>query len=453
MPAAARAQLFCRGDGRRRVRSQAGVGDGLRGHFRRVQTGLGKARSLLSQRNSRAGKSHEREHRHLDLAEAKTAIAVAEGNRRRGDLHSAVCLSRQLIDGSGRFPTSTGRISAAFSLDSNSRAVNVARAMKTFPRIAVALLLGLNMFSAWSQPLVVSRSGNPLLTIYAEFSGKTVLRSEALRDLPTLQELDIADASVDREKALERIESALRERKIDVIHDGEKFVWIVPAGLSNSPAIKQVERIRGSLPASSGSDSKSVAAGGTIDFRNMHLPPVFAVLSELSGRNVLKPTPLPPVSLTLTSRKSLTRDEVIYAIRMTLLFNGIAVIEDGERFFQAVPLRDAEKVKSGAPARGEDPLLDAAELTAFSAPAAKPGNPSPPRAATAGALVENYAKLTGRGAIVPERFDRQPTQLIITLPVTRSELLYAIEKTLELNGLQIRFNETGAVELSQLEKN
>lgn len=93
MPAVARAQLQGRGRRGGRVRRAAGLGDGLRGHHGGVQTDLGAARPQLSEQDCRAGKSHERSRRGLDLEEVETEIAAAHGSGRGRDLHGAGGLS------------------------------------------------------------------------------------------------------------------------------------------------------------------------------------------------------------------------------------------------------------------------------------------------------------------------------------------------------------------------
>src|SRR5665213_3548680 len=76
------------------MRSQAGLGDGLRRNRRGLSSALGKARSFLSERNSRIGKSDERKRRAVALAAIETQAPVADRNCGGRDLHRAMHLSR-----------------------------------------------------------------------------------------------------------------------------------------------------------------------------------------------------------------------------------------------------------------------------------------------------------------------------------------------------------------------
>src|SRR5690349_757263 len=93
MSSAARAQFQGRDCGGGTVRFGIGMGDGLCGHLRGVSSDLENARSPVSERNSRSGKSDERKHRGMDLGPIKTETAVAYRNCRRGDVHGVLCVS------------------------------------------------------------------------------------------------------------------------------------------------------------------------------------------------------------------------------------------------------------------------------------------------------------------------------------------------------------------------
>ena len=69
------------------------AGHELRRHHRGVQADLGKARSLLSERDSRPRKSDERKCRRLDLEKVEAKAATAHGNRCGRNLHGAGGLS------------------------------------------------------------------------------------------------------------------------------------------------------------------------------------------------------------------------------------------------------------------------------------------------------------------------------------------------------------------------
>ena len=80
----------CRGG---RMRSQVGLAHGLRGYFSGLQANLGKAGSLLLERNPRLGKPHERKRRGLDLEKVAAQAAFTSGSGGGRDLHRAGGLS------------------------------------------------------------------------------------------------------------------------------------------------------------------------------------------------------------------------------------------------------------------------------------------------------------------------------------------------------------------------
>ena len=51
-----------------------------------------------------------------------------------------------------------------------------------------------------------------------------------------------------------------------------------------------------------------------------------------------RPATLPPSSLRLKTTCPITRKEALYAMATVLALNGIAVVQDGEKFVQAVPM-------------------------------------------------------------------------------------------------------------------
>lgn len=106
----------------------------------------------------------------------------------------------------------------------------------------------------------------------------------------------------------------------------------------------------GPLPAQNAAPGGRVLAPtdlvGPITIPGGSLDDILGALELLTGRTTLRPQNLPAVSLPLTLKEKVTRQEAIQAIETLLNLNGIAVTPLGTRFLKVTPLNAA---KSEAP--------------------------------------------------------------------------------------------------------
>ncbi|MGN6552689.1 MAG: hypothetical protein ACTHLW_03005 [Verrucomicrobiota bacterium] len=257
-----------------------------------------------------------------------------------------------------------------------------------------------------------------------------------------------------------KIEAILAKAKLEVIPDGEKFVWIVPAGLGNSPVLKGFTHI--SRPKTRGATAEisgSLIPTGTVDFLNTPVQQVLSVYSELRNRTLLYPASLPSPAISLYTQAPLTKDELNYALNVVLALNGLAAVDDGERFVQVVPLQQVGEVRVEAPkSKKNEVLIDPATVPRFSERSSLPkvpGTAQEPNQATAlppiaDSLLSFYAGLTGRKAIPGGKLGRLPVRFDVRNHLTKAEMLYATETTLRLNGLVIVSDEPGSLQLQAI---
>jgi hypothetical protein len=143
-----------------------------------------------------------------------------------------------------------------------------------------------------------------------------------------------------------------------------------------------------------------------------------------------------------------------------LALNGIAAIDDGRKFVQLVPINRWREVVTASPKANPD----AAEMDPLKLPKIKPEPPNatldrlsllylrvlgqqPPwTPRPVDKLVEFYAELTEQKASASRSHGQIPVLFEITTPLTKQELLYAIETTLNLEGLAI--TSTGKQQIS-----
>ena len=298
-------------------------------------------------------------------------------------------------------------------------------------------------------PLLVRASP---LDVYGNLLQKTVLMPSAM---PYLPEAITADLPTEKTNAIAWIESELSKRGIAVVQDGPHFVLVVP------------EHLRGFLtnvapyvaePATS--KSQLAMPGGAIDFAGADLGQVLPIYAALSQGTILRPMTLPSPVVRLKSNCPLSLEEAVYAMSTILALNGIAVVEDGERFVQVVPMAQRAHVRTRAPkpepgARLFDPKkVPSTGVTDFPRPLTEMERieqeyerlrnefyhfihyKSPPER-PAKRLLEFYASPAGKTAEASRNFDTLPIWFHIETPVSKTDLLYAIETTFALNNLAI----------------
>jgi hypothetical protein len=182
---------------------------------------------------------------------------------------------------------------------------------------------------------------------------------------------------------------------------------------------------------------------------------------------VLRPTSLAMANPTLKTTGPLTTEEAVYALETAVALNGMALVHDGDYFVQAVPFYERKKVAVRAPKREPGAvLLDPNQLPAVGPPNSKAPKTEverdleklrndfynfihypDPRVPSAARLLHFYARLAGKSSATPTNLASMIINLRVTTPLTKSELLYAIETTFSLNGLAVVTNDDGTVSL------
>jgi hypothetical protein len=292
-----------------------------------------------------------------------------------------------------------------------------------------------------------------VLDICALMSGRTILRP-AILPAPVIR-LRTA-CSLTKEEGVYALETVLALNGICVVDDGAKFVQVVVA--------QQRAQVRTRAPKSE--PGAETMPAGSINFRGADLGQVLSIYASMSQRTILRPATLPGPVVSLQSASALTRQEAVYAMATVFELNGISLVDDGEKFVQVLPMAQRATVKTNAPK--PDPgakLFDPKKVPAvgISRPAGLPGPSKPlndmerleqeferlrkavydfmhitgPNRHSPQRLLELYARLADKTAVASTNFDRVPIHFQVETPVTRSELLYAIETTLTLNNLAI----------------
>ncbi len=85
---------------------------------------------------------------------------------------------------------------------------------------------------------------------------------------------------------------------------------------------------------------------GPLTLRDESMDQVLALLERWTGKTILRPQALPPATITISLRGSVTREEAIRALETLLTLNGIAISPFDEKFLKVTALTAA---KSEAP--------------------------------------------------------------------------------------------------------
>jgi hypothetical protein len=280
------------------------------------------------------------------------------------------------------------------------------------------------------------------LDAYSEITGRTILRSSFL---PAFQGFSADPLPADTNAAVALIESELRRHGIDLVPDGELFVRVMPAGWSNSPMAGFLATLRAPAP------DKDKLPTGTVLFALADADYVLRIYAELRTRTIIRPGYLGLPPLGLKPHQALTRGQTGYALTVLLAVNGVAAVDDGNKFVQLVPVQDWSKIEthSPKPQPGAE-LLDPKEIPKLNGE--RPANPlnrlneiyrryfhdSPPwTPRPADQLAGFYAELTEQQAVGSKNYGRRLVRFEVTTPLTKEEVLYAIETTLKLDGLAL----------------
>ncbi len=307
------------------------------------------------------------------------------------------------------------------------------------PKPALTLLCCLSPLLAGADPL----------SVYGNLTEKTVLMSSVL---PRLSDAMIADLPAEKTNAIARIESELSKQGVATIQDGPHFVRVFPEGMRGLMTNVLLRGTEFTI-----SKSRPPFPAGSINFIAVPLDSVLPFYAEFSQRTILRPAMLPRIDVHLQNTCPLTREEAAYALATVLALNGIAVVTDGERFAQVVPMPERARVTTRAPKPEPDAkLLDPKKVPLI-------GNSDPARPVTkletdrersqralydfihdksqpdrsANRLLELYASLADKTAEPPKIFDSRPIWFHVETPLSKSELRYAIETTFILNNLAI----------------
>ena len=259
-----------------------------------------------------------------------------------------------------------------------------------------------------------------VLGVYQDLQGFTVIRAPSVPDFKlTLK----SDGALSRPEAAALLEKAFRDHGLFVTLRSSKFAVVT--------AFSQKARAE-RLPAPPPPTNAPAAAGtaekfppGLIKFQEADDRQVLEIYSEFTKRMVLRSPAAQNIKVSLRSQTELTRAEAQWLLEAALSIGGIALLPEGERFVFALPLTRTVV----APKVPANPL--AAEVKGEPFPA---GNLKFEQA-SASQVLAIYAELIGRK---PVNTGVPPFSISLRnqIPLTRAEVLYALDAMAALNHLR-----------------
>ncbi len=187
--------------------------------------------------------------------------------------------------------------------------------------------------------------GENALTFYGELRNRTILRPS---DIPRFPDEVLSQALADTNRAVAIIEAALRKIDFKVVEDGDKFLRVMPNGWEDYPAGQYLSSIPAIHSPQKLSTTKELLPKGAINLANVEIHNALKLYAEYRRRNILKPLALPG-SISLRAQTPLTTEEISYALNVVMALNGIAAVDDGEKFVQVVPVFQLNQLKLNAP--------------------------------------------------------------------------------------------------------
>jgi hypothetical protein len=263
-----------------------------------------------------------------------------------------------------------------------------------------------------------------VLEFYGALSQRTILRPAAL-PAPTIR-LKTRNRLTPQETTY-AIATTLALNGICLVDDGAKFIQVVP--ILQRPAV--------TTGAPKPEPGAELLPAGAIDFAMLGLDLALNKYGSMAHRTILRPASLPMPLVELKSRGPLTRGEAFYAMAKVFELNGVGIVDDGTSFVQAVPLalRASNKARAPRP-EPEARLLDPERVLSLGF-SPDPGPPKKLERNAAQRLLGYYAELEAKAAVPEPRLEDASIWFHVTTPLSKSEMIYAIETTFALSGLAI----------------
>jgi hypothetical protein len=159
-----------------------------------------------------------------------------------------------------------------------------------------------------------------LLKPYAHLKGRTLLLHPGLNLNTGLTVV----GNGSKEEMISAFEKTFWEHGIVALPDGDKFVLLVPATLTNAVAVDSREAVA-KLLADKTLRAEESLPEGVLDFRGALATQALRIYAELWGRKLTTTGELPVALIYFQNETALNKAEAIYAFNTLFAWNGIAL--------------------------------------------------------------------------------------------------------------------------------
>jgi len=176
---------------------------------------------------------------------------------------------------------------------------------------------------------------DPVLRIYSEFTGRTLLRSPRL----AATSFSLSASATNQAEVALLLEKALQAKAITSIPDGDKFLMVVP----DADAATVKPHSSGINAPAGNPDKSELIPVGEISFSNADLHQVAQIYAGFIGRKLEPNQHLPRTTRIINFRNQtpLTKEECIYGLDTLFRWQGLKVIPIAQDLAELVPLSDA----------------------------------------------------------------------------------------------------------------
>jgi hypothetical protein len=174
-----------------------------------------------------------------------------------------------------------------------------------------------------------------VLSLYGEFSERTLLRSQPLPKVAFTG----GGSAPDRAAAAQILQTLLAQRELAAIPDGEKFIMVVRKAQAATVTPRSAE-----IKPSVGNPQSDILPAGALNFPNTDVAQVIQIYAELVGLKLDQSSPIPlRGTIQFRSQTPLTRDEARYALDTVLNWAGVKMVPVGTGFVKPVPVSESKR--------------------------------------------------------------------------------------------------------------
>ncbi len=167
------------------------------------------------------------------------------------------------------------------------------------------------------------------LDVLAKLSNRTILLHPNLETAPFSCEATWTGQAPTKIEITACFAKALNQRETASLEDGDCFLQIVPASMT------QTATLDAKAPPTSQTEA---IQPGVIDFQNVEIGQVIKIYGKLLGRERKNRDPLPMATINFRTTRPLSKGQAIYAFETLFRWNGVKIILNDDNTFSVAKI-------------------------------------------------------------------------------------------------------------------